>query len=63
MKDNATFINTGRGAQVVENDLEKVMIDKPGACALLDVTQTEPIKPWSSLLHKKNISANQTQSK
>ena len=45
MKDNATFINTGRGAQVVENDLEKVMSDKPSACALLDVTQIEPIKP------------------
>ena len=55
MKDNATFINTGRGAQIVENDLARVMREKPNACALLDVTRHEPVLPCSSLLRRKNI--------
>lgn len=42
MKDNATFINTGRGAQVVEADLIRVMTEKPNATAILDVTFPEP---------------------
>ena len=55
MQEHATFINTGRGTQVVEKDLAKVMRKKPKACALLDVTTKEPIWPWSSLLRKKNV--------
>lgn len=55
MKDNATFINTGRGEQVVERDLAKIMHKKPNACALLDVTSREPVWPWSQLLRRKNI--------
>lgn len=55
MKNAATFINTGRGAQVVEGDLIKAMKQKPMACALLDVTSHEPLFPWSSLYRMKNI--------
>ena len=42
MKDNAAFINTGRGAQVVEEDLARVMREKPGCYSVLDVTTVEP---------------------
>ena len=42
MKDNATFINTGRGAQVNEEDLIEVLKNKPNICAVLDVTMPEP---------------------
>ena len=55
MKGNATFINTGRGAQIIERDLAKTMRKKPNACALLDVTNREPVWPWSPLLRRKNI--------
>ena len=55
MKENATFINTGRGAQIIEKDLAKIMRKKPNACALLDVTIKEPVWPWSPLLRRKNI--------
>lgn len=55
MNNTATFINTGRGAQVVEPDLIKAMKEKPLACALLDVTSHEPLFPWSPLYRMKNI--------
>lgn len=42
MRDNATFINTGRGAQVVESDLIKVLKNRNDIFALLDVTYPEP---------------------
>lgn len=38
----ATFINTGRGAQVEEADLIKVLKERPDLTALLDVTFPEP---------------------
>ncbi len=38
----ASFINTGRGAQVVEADLAEVLLDRPDLTALLDVTEPEP---------------------
>lgn len=38
----STFINTGRGAQVVESDLIKVLKERPDITALLDVTFPEP---------------------
>ena len=38
----STFINTGRGAQVVEADLIKVLTDRPDVTAILDVTYPEP---------------------
>jgi len=43
MKANATFINTGRGAQVNEGDLIQAMLDEPDRTALLDVT--DPKEP------------------
>ena len=38
----ATFINTGRGAQVVEEDLVRVLTERPDLTAVLDVTHPEP---------------------
>lgn len=55
MKDYSTFINTGRGAQVVEKDLAKLLRKRPSICALLDVCQHEPPFPWSPLLRRKNL--------
>lgn len=42
MMDCSTFINTGRGAQVIEDDLVKILTEKPGITAILDVTYPEP---------------------
>ena len=42
MMEYGTFINTGRGAQVVEEDLAKVLSDRPDLTAVLDVTFPEP---------------------
>ena len=55
MPPNATFINTGRGAQVVEADLIKALKDKPDRTALLDVTEPEPPLPGSELYSMKNV--------
>lgn len=42
MNKCATFINTGRGAQVVEEDLVRALREEPDRCAVLDVTWPEP---------------------
>ena len=42
MRENAVFINTGRGAQVVEDDLVRALAERPDLTALLDVTYPEP---------------------
>jgi len=42
MKPYATFLNTGRGAQVVEADLIDVLKNRPDLIAVLDVTDPEP---------------------
>lgn len=42
MRENAVFINTGRGAQVVEDDLVRILQERPDLTALLDVTEPEP---------------------
>ncbi len=42
MKPNAVFINTGRGAQVREDELAEVLKERPDLSALLDVTFPEP---------------------
>ena len=42
MRENAVFINTGRGAQVVEADLVRILRERPDLTALLDVTHPEP---------------------
>ncbi|MDD6174324.1 MAG: hydroxyacid dehydrogenase [Firmicutes bacterium] len=55
MKDNATFINTGRGAQVVEEDLVRALQEKPDATALLDVTWPEPPQPGHPFYSMPNV--------
>ena len=55
MKGNVTFINTGRGGQVVEKDLSRAISKRRNACAVLDVTRHEPVFPWSPLLWNKNV--------
>lgn len=55
MRDGATFINTGRGAQVVEADLIRVMSQRPDLTALLDVTYLEPPTPDSALWNLPNV--------
>ena len=42
MQENATFINTGRGAQVAEADLCRILSERSDLVALLDVTDPEP---------------------
>lgn len=42
MRPFATFINTARGAQVVEAELAEVLKNRPDITALLDVTCVEP---------------------
>ncbi len=42
MPRNATFLNTGRGAQVLEDDLAHALSEREDLTALLDVTFPEP---------------------
>ena len=42
MKENGVFLNTGRGAQVVEEDLVRALKECPNRTAVLDVTDPEP---------------------
>lgn len=49
LKDYATFINTGRGAQVDEAALIEALQKKPTITAVLDVTDPEPPKADSPL--------------
>lgn len=42
MAPTAVFINTGRGAQVIESDLIRALREQPMRTALLDVTAPEP---------------------
>lgn len=42
MRENGVFINTGRGAQVVEDDLARILTERPDLTALLDVSYPEP---------------------
>lgn len=45
----ATFLNTGRGAQVVEADLIRILQKRPDLTAILDVTSPEPPVAGSAL--------------
>lgn len=53
MQPDAVFLNTGRGAQVVEADLMKVLQERPDLTAILDVTDPEPPKE-DSLFYRLN---------
>lgn len=55
MLPNATFINTGRGAQVVEKDLIEALKTVPTRTAILDVTEPEPPLPNSEFLEMENV--------
>ncbi len=55
MREGATFINTGRGAQVIEADLLRVMSERPDLTALLDVTDPEPPTDDSAFWDLPNI--------
>jgi phosphoglycerate dehydrogenase-like enzyme len=56
MKDTATFINLGRGAQIVIEDLVAAMKDKPNRMAILDVMDpTEPPPPEHIVFTADNI--------
>lgn len=54
MKPYAAFINTGRGAQVAENELISVLKERPDLTAVLDVTCPEPPLQDSELFKTEN---------
>ena len=54
MRDHSTFINTGRGRQVVEKDLTRILRENKSICAVLDVTSREPLLPISPLFFLDN---------
>lgn len=56
MRQGATFLNTGRGAQVDEEALVEVLRERPDLTALLDVTEPEPPVAGSPLFSLPNIS-------
>lgn len=55
MRHGATFINTGRGAQVNEEELIAVFKERPDLTALLDVTYPEPPENDSELFSLPNV--------
>ena len=55
MLPTATFLNTGRGAQVLEDDLARALREEPGRCAVLDVTFPEPPAADSPLRALPNV--------
>lgn len=55
MQETATFINTGRGAQLVEEDLLDALRDHPYRSAVLDVTDPEPPISGSELYSLPNV--------
>jgi phosphoglycerate dehydrogenase-like enzyme len=55
MRPGATFINTGRGAQVDEEGMCEVLKDRPDLTALLDVTWPEPPENDSPLYKLPNV--------
>ncbi len=55
MRQGATFINTGRGAQVDEPAMIEVLKKRPDLLALLDVTKPEPPEPDSPLYELPNV--------
>lgn len=55
MRPGATFINTGRGAQVNEAEMIEVLEQRPDLTALLDVTHPEPPASGSKLYTLPNV--------
>lgn len=55
MKNDATLINTARGALIDEDALIQVLQDRPDLFAVLDVTDPEPPLPGSPLFSLPNV--------
>lgn len=55
MKPGATFINTARGAIVCEEEMIRVLGERPDLFAVLDVTWPEPPSPDSPLFTLPNV--------
>ncbi|MFV0400857.1 MAG: hydroxyacid dehydrogenase [Oscillospiraceae bacterium] len=55
MRPTATFLNTGRGAQVVEADLARALTEVPTRTAVLDVTWPEPVEEGNPFLTMDNV--------
>ncbi len=55
LRPDASFINTGRGAQINEDDLIRVWSDRADLTALLDVTFPEPPAAGSPLYDLPNV--------
>lgn len=55
MEPHATFINTGRGAQVIEADLVRALTEVPTRVAVLDVTDPEPPHADSPFFTMENV--------
>lgn len=55
MRQGATFINTGRGATVAEEEMTAVLAERGDIAALLDVTFPEPPKADSPLYTLDNV--------
>ena len=55
MREGATFINTGRGAQVNEEEMIEVLKERKDLTALLDVTFPEPPVEGSELYTLPNV--------
>lgn len=55
MKPHAAFINTGRGAQIVEADMIEALREVPTRVAVLDVTWPEPPVEGSPLYTMPNV--------
>jgi len=55
MRTGATFINTGRGAQINESDLAAVLAERTDLTALLDVASPEPPEAGSPLYSLANV--------
>lgn len=55
MREDAVFINTGRGRQINEDELCDVMEKRPDLTALLDVTYPEPPEDSSRLYSLPNV--------
>ena len=55
MKEDAYFINTGRGAQVDHGALYEALKGSPCRTALLDVTDPEPLPADHKLRELKNV--------
>lgn len=55
MRDYSTFINTGRGAQIIESDMINAFKNNKTLTALLDVTEPEPPEAGSELYNLENV--------